>query len=84
MAGKAGRQRAGRWMAGQIGVRHRAQHFVLPSAPVETDREGWAIGYLAECGELCIRADDRYLATLPFCSLCRAKHPDPGHGRSEP
>ena len=66
----------GRWMASQIGVPQRAKHFVHSDAPVESDRDGWPVGYLADCGELCIRADERYLAALPFCPLCKAKFPN--------
>jgi hypothetical protein len=66
---------AGRWMASQIGVPQRAKHFVLATAPPEKDRDGWPVGYLADCGELCISADDRYLAALPFCPSCKAKYP---------
>ncbi|WP_158886902.1 hypothetical protein [Amycolatopsis anabasis] len=61
-------------MASQIGVPQRAKHFVPQSTPAETDHDGWPVGYLADCGELCIPADKRYLAGLPFCALCKARH----------
>ncbi len=64
----------GHWMAEQLGMTQRAKHFVLRSAPPEADRDGWPVGYLSDCGALCIPADKKYLAALPFCPYCRAKH----------
>jgi hypothetical protein len=63
----------GREAVSALGAPDRLRHFVRTGAEVWTDASGYPMGQLAICGERTMAANDRYLAELPWCPLCKAR-----------